>query len=720
MTSFITPCHNAVTFELTNYPQNQGFVFNWYKVGVADPIAVTEDIALNTTIDGDYYVIVSSSNCTSTPASETIHFETLKDIGDPSVFGENQWNVYYFANGGYAGYYIEPSLSFNTPSTWDPFIDPTTADGFIGCDYRSADNAQFSAKRKGFPCGHYSIAIPSHYKDAVLYINGVQVWAQQGENFDLSANVWEGDLGPESEAEFVVTRYSANDPFFGAIAFNLIDDIIVPKPTITPPGPINICSVDNVMLTSSASAGNTWNTGETTQSITVNTAGFYWVTVTGAQGCTKLSESVNVTVTPAQAWYADTDGDAYGDVNVTKQACEQPAGYVSNSDDCDDTNAAINPATIWYLDASNSDDCDDTNAAINPATIWYLDADNDGRYFTTVSSCDNPGPGYNLTSTLGRDCDDNNAAVWQSKPLYIDADGDGYNAGQTKVCFGTSIPSGYSQTTLGGDCNDHDAAIHASVLYYLDADHDGYGSLTTAMLCSSAAPYGYSTKTGDCNDNNANVSPGAAEICGNGIDDNCNGLIDENCCGVVTNLTTTNITATSAQVNWVAFVNPVQWQLQYKSTAPGSKWADVFAAGSARSALISGLKANQSYNWHIRAKCGKTWTAYSTTITFKTPSTQAAIAQTLPKEESGNLKLYPNPTSGRFVVQLTFADKITAKAEIQLTNMLGRTVQTETADVIDGSLQKTIDASPALTKGIYVVRIVLNGNTYKAELVYTK
>ena len=32
-------------------------------------------------------------------------------------------------------------------------------------------------------------------------------------------------------------------------------------------------------------------------------------------------------------WYADTDGDGLGDSNVFFTSCDQPAGFVSNSDD---------------------------------------------------------------------------------------------------------------------------------------------------------------------------------------------------------------------------------------------------------------------------------------------------------------------------------------------------------------------------------------------------
>jgi len=64
--------------------------------------------------------------------------------------------------------------------------------------------------------------------------------------------------------------------------------------------------------------------------------------------------------------------------------------------------------------------------------------------------------------------------------------------------------------------------------YYLDADGDTYGNHAVSTLACEA-PAGYvDTSTGfDCDDNNAEVHPGAAEVC-NGIDDDCNGKVDDN------------------------------------------------------------------------------------------------------------------------------------------------------------------------------------------------
>lgn len=58
-----------------------------------------------------------------------------------------------------------------------------------------------------------------------------------------------------------------------------------PVPTITSSGPTTFCEGGNVTLTSSATAGNLWSTGETTQSITVDSSGFYFVINTSTAGC---------------------------------------------------------------------------------------------------------------------------------------------------------------------------------------------------------------------------------------------------------------------------------------------------------------------------------------------------------------------------------------------------------------------------------------------------
>jgi len=70
--------------------------------------------------------------------------------------------------------------------------------------------------------------------------------------------------------------------------------------------------------------------------------------------------------------------------------------------------------------------------------------------------------------------------------------------------------------------------VTQAITYYADKDGDGYGDATDSVVaCGLRA--GFVTNKSDCNDNNASIYPGAAEICGNGIDDNCNGQTDENC-----------------------------------------------------------------------------------------------------------------------------------------------------------------------------------------------
>ncbi len=174
-------------------------------------------------------------------------------------------------------------------------------------------------------------------------------------------------------------------------------------------------------------------------------------------------------------WYADTDGDGFGST-TTLQQCGQPAGYVANSDDCDDTDSTVKPGGTEVPYDGIDNDCDQGD---------LVDVDGDGE----------PREGYG-----GSDCDDSLASV---------------NPGAQEVCNG-----------IDDDCNGQvDDGATGATTYYRDDDSDNYGVGTdTTDACSP--PAGYALATGDCNDGDNTVHPNATEVC-NDVDDDCVGGIDD-------------------------------------------------------------------------------------------------------------------------------------------------------------------------------------------------
>ena len=63
---------------------------------------------------------------------------------------------------------------------------------------------------------------------------------------------------------------------------------------VTLSGPSTICNGGSVTLTASQGSSYIWNTGATTRSISVNTPGAYYVTISGASGCSVNSDTVNI------------------------------------------------------------------------------------------------------------------------------------------------------------------------------------------------------------------------------------------------------------------------------------------------------------------------------------------------------------------------------------------------------------------------------------------
>jgi hypothetical protein len=90
--------------------------------------------------------------------------------------------------------------------------------------------------------------------------------------------------------------------------------------------------------------------------------------------------------------------------------------------------------------------------------------------------------------------------------------------------------------------------VTALVTYYADVDGDGFGNdAITLQACSQ--PLGYAAVGGDCNDNDATIYPGVAEICYDGIDQNCDGMLTDGCPQVLVRLRSDNCGATLTSIN---------------------------------------------------------------------------------------------------------------------------------------------------------------------------
>ncbi|MSQ02302.1 MAG: hypothetical protein EXR71_10505 [Myxococcales bacterium] len=108
-------------------------------------------------------------------------------------------------------------------------------------------------------------------------------------------------------------------------------------------------------------------------------------------------------------WYADSDGDGYGDAASSSVACDAPVGSVADDTDCDDSDATVSPGASEECN-SVDDDCDGSvDESSTTATTWYVDSDADGYGGTTTTSYTCSAPAG--ASATGGDCDDTDSAI---------------------------------------------------------------------------------------------------------------------------------------------------------------------------------------------------------------------------------------------------------------------------------------------------------------------
>ena len=114
----------------------------------------------------------------------------------------------------------------------------------------------------------------------------------------------------------------------------------------------------------------------------------------------------------APIWYWDADEDGFGRAEISFSSCDQPSGFVDNSDDCDDLRAYVNPAGTEHCAYNSDEDCDGSNNDPNAlnCTDYYADTDHDGYGDENDVLCICIPEGDYTVTTIG-DCDDSDGLV---------------------------------------------------------------------------------------------------------------------------------------------------------------------------------------------------------------------------------------------------------------------------------------------------------------------
>ncbi len=249
-----------------------------------------------------------------------------------------------------------------------------------------------------------------------------------------------------------------------------------------------------------------------------------------------------------QTWYADSDGDTFGDPNAPVEGCSQPENTVENGLDCDDTNASAFPGGTEVCDdgidqdcngydlgceevdldgdgfSQVQGDCDESNPDVNPAAteIPYngIDDDCDGSDLTDVDD-----DGHDALP-FGDDCDDNDPSAYPGAEEICDAiDNDCNGIADDRDA---DVDGDFDTACGGGDCDDQNPEVYDGALEQADGlDNDCDGIVDEGTVAYDDDSDGFTELDGDCDDSDQQTYPGAEEILDDGVDNDCDGEIDE-------------------------------------------------------------------------------------------------------------------------------------------------------------------------------------------------
>ena len=171
-------------------------------------------------------------------------------------------------------------------------------------------------------------------------------------------------------------------------------------------------------------------------------------------------------------------------------------------------------------------------------------------------------------------------------------------------------------------------------------------------------------------------------------------------CTIPYNLTSTNITNSTADISWTPLVTADSFLVRYSVNGSTSYlWKKISGAGGINSTTLTSLLPLTTYQWQVRTLCnGQPISSYSSLSIFGTPLKISRSTTDLKQ----NIEVYPNPAHDRITIYFTSSEN--EKEQIFITDISGKKIIHNEIKISQGENIFETDISQ-LSPGIYFLII---------------
>ncbi|CAN5657662.1 hypothetical protein BH11BAC1_BH11BAC1_24560 [soil metagenome] len=193
-------------------------------------------------------------------------------------------------------------------------------------------------------------------------------------------------------------------------------------------------------------------------------------------------------------------------------------------------------------------------------------------------------------------------------------------------------------------------------------------------------------------------------------------------CNAPSSLSVTNITSTSANLQWNAVTCDSFLVRYFVTSAPNIVFYKRVSAGTATSTGIAGLTSGTAYSWKIRTYCNNAQSGvYSFTNTFTTlsPSPEGIEEGTHSMIISGTQQLiiYPNPAKDHITME--FSARKNQHVVLAVYDLVGHIVLINHKEALEG-LNVIKMETASLNEGIYFIGVEVDGILERQRVIISR